>query len=104
MCFSGGGKSSNEREELVRMQQFYTKKLREAEQKIMLQASKIRRLSFNDGGGGSTSTQPQQKQEMEEGTASSEDKKLSSMLSKKAKQATHEERIAALEVLDWIGF
>ncbi len=98
MCFSGG-KPSNEREELVWMQQFYTKKLRKAEQKIMLQAAKIRRLSFS--GGGSTSTQRQHETEEGAARASSEDKKLSSSLSKKAKQATHEERIAALEVLDW---
>ncbi len=92
--------SHDEREELVRMQQFYKKKLRKAEQKIMLQTAKIRRLSF---GGGSTSTSPQQQQqqEVEVGApASSEDKKLAASPSKKAKQSTYEERIAALEVLD----
>ncbi len=93
------GKPSNNREELVRMQQFYAKKLRKAEQKIMLQNAKIRRLSFS--GGSTSTTSPQPQQDAKDGApVSSEDKTLLSPSNEAARQATHEERIAALEVLD----
>ncbi len=83
------------------MKQFYKKKLRKAEQKIMLQAAKIRRLSF---AGGSTSTSPQHEepQQVKLGVpaSSEQNKNLVASPSKKAEQSTHEKRIAALEVLE----